>query len=735
MIIRMKGDNRISKGDQILEQIIRWTIFGTIVGVPLFNLNIVWLGTFYSFTFPKAILFQALVEIMAGALVILAIRNPRFRPQWRHPVVLGVLAFFLLTAISQFFSTNFSASFWSTQNRMTGLFHYAHVVAWFFVIYSVIKTRTEWKRLLTLACVAAAGVAGIGIVEWFARGFQQLDSTLGNSIYLGTFLLLSTFLALLRYQYANSQNERRLFLGFFFLLAVVLFLAESRSAVLGLAAGLALWGILEFVGKKQAHPTWQLRKIIIFVGVILLALFIFFATSIRAGRLGNLFDTTIGDRIQLWQIGWQAFQERPVTGWGFDQFSVPFSRLRNINTHPALTDYWDDRAHNIFIDTMVVSGIVGLLGYFLLWASVVFILIKHRRTLPPSVVAFFAAFHANGFFQPEQLTSNIVLFFMLAWLARFTKADEAQDKGSYVLVSDSTPIAIIAPPIVIIFFLILFFGTLKPLATEMRFFQALRTVKTDITEGHERFEALFSAEYPYQFDMLRNMAGVIIGLPPAQSDRQKSEIHKLLLFTQDHLDISLERNPDDLKTVMAAAFIQRSLVQYDPEAITRLEEYANRVKTLAPYLPESYELLGFYAVFRKDYDTAIDWYEQGERYAYAAPRKISIASSKAQIFASRGRWDEAVEEFHKLSDLKASIDADFLVNISRGIEVNSHVPEEFLLLTEKFVKSAPKSISVLKAAAVIFHTSGNHEKRDVAFKQLQGLAPEDAKKLRERLSF
>lgn len=736
-------NNHIPRIDQKLKQMIYWSIYFTLAGVPLFVLKFGSLATYFPYTFPKAILFQVLVEIMAAAWIILLLRNPQFRLHLRHPVALGALIFFVFMLISQIFSNNFHISFWSTQNRMTGLFHYAHIVAWFFVLHTLVRTRGEWRRLLTITCSTAGVVAGIGIIQWFVRNFSQIESTLGNAVILATYLLVHVFLTLWRYQQSNTKNEKRLFLGMFFFLVVALLLAESRSAVLGMIAGLFLWGIFVVKQRKQLYPRNQLRRMAGWLVMLLVMFFILLAVFLHAGRFGNLFSTTIADRLQLAQIGWQALQERPIAGWGFEQFIIPFNRLRDINTHSSLTDLWDDRVHNIFLDTIVSSGIIGLFGYLLLWTSVLFAIEKYRKHIRGdqgkecelfSVVALLVAYIINGFFQPEQLTSNILIFFLFAGITCLTQDCSVPWRLVRLPTIPSLRSGIITALIALIFLSIFYIGNARPLFSDMQNVKAMRIVQTNITEGKKRFESVFSSQHPYQRDMRAHMAGVILGLPTL-SGSPKNEVYDLLSYVEDQLNASLAANPDDLKTVLAAAFIQSALFRYEQKALERLDFFANRAQSLAPYSSEPYELFAVQAVFKDDFESAIEWYNKAEVYAFGFPRKTSIALAKANIFAKLGRWNEAGTEFRRLSDMSAKVDTLFLINISRGVEINPHLPEEFLSLTTRFVKGGSRVVSVLKAATIIFHGVGQHNERDKVFAQLERIDREAAKEVKEQLSF
>lgn len=63
-------------------------------------------------------------------------------------------------------------------------------------------------------------------------------------------------------------------------------------------------------------------------------------------------------RLLLWKQSIIAFKEKPIFGWGMENFNVPFEKHYN-----PYFEVWYDRAHNIFFDYLVMTGILGLLSF------------------------------------------------------------------------------------------------------------------------------------------------------------------------------------------------------------------------------------------------------------------------------------------------------------------------------------------------------------------------------------
>src|SRR3989344_2405547 len=84
----------------------------------------------------------------------------------------------------------------------------------------------------------------------------------------------------------------------------------------------------------------------------------------------SLQDSTTKARIMNWGTAWQGVKERPVLGWGQDNFAVVFNKYYNPQMYGQ--EQWFDRVHNVVFDWLVAGGVLGLLAYlslfvFALW--------------------------------------------------------------------------------------------------------------------------------------------------------------------------------------------------------------------------------------------------------------------------------------------------------------------------------------------------------------------------------
>jgi O-antigen ligase len=106
---------------------------------------------------------------------------------------------------------------------------------------------------------------------------------------------------------------------------------------------------------------------------IILILVILGVNFLRADITFYLQNTSMYARLMDYQNALNKIKSRPILGYGPENFrTLSVSREmslaeRKIDPRPA------DRVHNIFLDTMINIGFIGLLVYLLLWIKIMLI--------------------------------------------------------------------------------------------------------------------------------------------------------------------------------------------------------------------------------------------------------------------------------------------------------------------------------------------------------------------------
>ena len=131
-----------------LEKILKLTIKVGVVAIlflPLF----VYKPVLYPYIFSKIIVFQIIVEIIFVAWLFLMIYcGKKYRPNLKNPLILALTIFMGLLILTSFTGVDIGKSFFSTQERMTGVITMIHFYIWFIVLSTLFKKKKDWMFFL-----------------------------------------------------------------------------------------------------------------------------------------------------------------------------------------------------------------------------------------------------------------------------------------------------------------------------------------------------------------------------------------------------------------------------------------------------------------------------------------------------------------------------------------------------------------------------------------------------------
>lgn len=336
---------------------------------------------FFPYITGKNFAFRILVEVIFTAWVLLALLDVRYRPRFSWIMISG-LAFLIVMFLANFFGEYSPKSFTSNFERMEGYVTLFHFYLYILVLGHTLRSEKAWNWFWNTAIVAGVLVSFYALkqaagIDQIAQGPNwRLDARLGNSTYLGIYMLFQVFIACWLYIRAKSNGLRFLYVGLGILFIYILFHTGTRGTVLGLFGG----GILAFsyltlmAPKKSTIKKWAAGGALV---VTLSALGIWMARDTQfiqsVPMLNRVADITLAEgniRFMVWQVALEGFKERPLLGWGQENFNYVFNNYYK----PALygAEPWYDRTHNILLDWLIAGGIFGLLGYLSVLISALF---------------------------------------------------------------------------------------------------------------------------------------------------------------------------------------------------------------------------------------------------------------------------------------------------------------------------------------------------------------------------
>ncbi|MEK7618687.1 MAG: O-antigen ligase family protein [Patescibacteria group bacterium] len=434
--------------ERVLISVVRYVSYGVFI-IPLFITR----TTFFPYIFGKMLVFQALVEIGGLAWLLLAMMSPRYRPSWRNPIVSSVTAFIGVLVISTFVSTSPQASLWSSQERMTGLVALLHFWLWFLTLHACFRSSREWDQFIRFSIVISLVVGLYGLGQKFHLPFvmpnatgERLASTLGNPIYLGIYSMIHVFLSGILALKATSRK------GIFFYSALVVFnvaillLSYSRGVFYVFLLScviLAIYAVMLRVKKFS----WA--AVAGSLGIIILLIFGLLwirspAASAYLSKTPEAFQRVItrnvvdNDRIALWSVGIRGFLERPLFGWGLENFNLVYYKL----THPTergahLQQAWFDRSHNQVIDILSLSGVIGFTAYAAVWVLLMGCLMRHiRKALSvreklcsAALLVLFGAYFTQNLTVFDSPAPLLLFYFLIAYASALVQQSSIKNDG------------------------------------------------------------------------------------------------------------------------------------------------------------------------------------------------------------------------------------------------------------------------------------------------------------------
>lgn len=437
-----KSENKVIS---ICLNVIKWGI-----GLSLFTPLII-IGRFtetgfsspfyFPFVGPKSFYFMALAQIIFFAWLILMLYSPQYRPKLNLLTIFLIL-FFLFAVISSVWGENLSYSFWSKHERMTGLLMWLHLLAFFLVASSTLRKK-DWTIVFAVSVFVGVILSFIAFSPQNSGGLTQFmgkGATIGNSSFLGTYLIFNLFFAL--YLVFTSKKGLKVYSGVCFLIIFLgLISIQARAATVSFLGGLVLLLFLWLIFCQQGN----LRRLgfsLLIIYIILAVSFAFFVfqpeSFARKGVVSKIADPlyaeTLGGRFIVWKTAWQGFLQKPFLGWGLESFEYVFAKNYNpcLGTPECGDNIWYDRAHNIILDTLVERGLLGLLLYIGIFLAVFYILwLNYFRGLvsfwiPGVFGTLLVSYFVQNLTVFDMISSYLAFFLVLGFAASITSFNQKE---------------------------------------------------------------------------------------------------------------------------------------------------------------------------------------------------------------------------------------------------------------------------------------------------------------------
>lgn len=377
----------------------------------------------------KFVMFRFLIG--SATILFLASILSGFIPKWerlKHPLTIAVSLFVAWLGVSTWTAFDSHIAFWSNFERGEGFLQFIFLYA-LFLISLLSFEKKDFIRGLWVSVIAMGGVIGYGILAHFSLvgvpstiGAEvRFFGSLGNPIYFGAYsLFIFGFMAYL-WNESTWKFLTRPVLGILgFIYFSFFWLAQARASFFGLVAGLLVVGMIGLYKRFGNYVFLGLAGILF----TLLLIFGSFNHVIQEQKLSLLrvfsFDinsSSVSTRIFTWEAAIRGVIDRPLFGWGLENFSYVFDKYYD-SRHliPGQnSDTWYDRAHNVYLDYAVAGGIPALFAYLGILGVIIWLYVKKRFALPLLFIPI--AYFTQGLAGFDVLPISIMLFYFLAVLS------------------------------------------------------------------------------------------------------------------------------------------------------------------------------------------------------------------------------------------------------------------------------------------------------------------------------
>jgi O-antigen ligase len=635
-------------------------------------------GMFFPFISGKNIIFRVLVEIALAGWVLLALMDSKYRINIRtSPLTIAYAIFIGIIFIADIFGVDPVNSLWSNYERMEGFVGHIHLFAYFFVLTAMLRTLKDWQIMFKVFLASNVAVLSYGYAQlmgapgyifsdnmpklatWFAahfpvhQGGNRLDATIGNAAYFSIFCLISAFIAALLWLQSDQPKKKWWYPTLIVLNLIAIFYSGTRGTILGLGFGIFVTlGLMAWYEKGHARKIFAgfLVAMIISVGTLLaFRETAFVKSSSTLYRLSHISvtDLTTMSRINIWKISYQAWLERPILGYGQDNFSYIYAR-KFIPEKMWDLEPWYDRSHDVFFDWLVAGGILGLVSYLSLYAVALYLMWRKKHDMPfrerAILTGVLAGYFVHNIIVFDNLTSYILFFALLGYIVMRTKGDSHGETHGKALVTDEQMKLLWMPIVGIVLVSSLYYINYRPfmvnrhLVYGMNIQQLLQTMPfaDAVKLQEESFKKAISAntlgteEAREQFlQMGVRLAQVTIPENISEKERQSilQAISSFIASVRKDIDDSYEAHKEDVRMLSIYGMFYNGIG--DPvsaeKVLTQARTFAPKKQLIAfdmirSYLmqkkyQQAYALSSEVYATAPKYQDAIKWYLLSATYA------------------------------------------------------------------------------------------------------------------------
>ncbi|OGI21593.1 MAG: hypothetical protein A3J06_00975 [Candidatus Moranbacteria bacterium RIFCSPLOWO2_02_FULL_48_19] len=387
------------------KSIIQICIVAVILLLPLAHLKVIFFGMpLYSVEMP-----------IVAALLIYGYGwyrgefSPMRKINFCDPFVIGIILFFLGAVIS-FVANPFS---------LTGLgmlkmwFVFPLLVLWLWVETKPTARNMDCILLVWLGVIAVSAAVSLA---YLFQGVLTYDGRLAAWYASPNYLALSLVpgVLLAHYFYFHSPFPRtRIIRPLICLMLTLLLTALFFTHSYAVWISVALAGLLFLFLDTADIPSWRKKLAAIFLLLIVFGTFVLFELGSEKWQALTQFEnrSSFASRMMIWQAAGKIIYDHPILGIGLGRFQTVYLEYQKYFL-PYL-EWAVPQPHNLYLAVWLQTGLLGLVGFVLLIARSIYILIKNKGRESVLLLGLLVLYLIYGIFDTPFFKTDLAFSFWL----------------------------------------------------------------------------------------------------------------------------------------------------------------------------------------------------------------------------------------------------------------------------------------------------------------------------------
>jgi Flp pilus assembly protein TadD len=530
--------------------------------------------------------------------------------------------------------------------------------------------------------------------------------------------------------------------------------SRTRFAVVGLVGSLVLLSLCYLFGGASRKMKWLAAASMVIV--LLVPSFVLLnrdsswvQSRPALARLTTVSFEAAAPRLMAWKAGALGIMDRPVFGWGPENYKNAF----DLHFPPelitaALSEAWYDRAHNMIVDVGATTGLLGLAAcsafYGLAFAALLGMWFRTRDPTNTILVAtLLTAYLIQNLFSFDTINTNGVVFLVLAYVAWLCSSKWPAPSSSPAQRSDLSPVRWQGWLAICVTGLMIagsgWYLVKAPWDSNLLLARAIASGRTRASSGRQQYvfreeiADLYQRASDYQttgrHEVREAFAGYASGLARVSDIPLKDRV-RMIVKAVGLFDESIRQEPSDARHHMYAVSLVNGtlgvLQESDPALARALAEKTlvllQQAEKLSPTRPQVYIERSRTLAWSGRTAEAVAALERGVNLS---PWAKDLHVDLVTLYVSAGRYSDAAAEWEKAGRLSDPLTREDYNKVIRSYESRKQFAPIAALYMEQLEKS-PDNPGLLVQLAATYRDMGETESARKTAMRAAALSPEAA---------